>query len=169
MSLKTLACAAAAAITLALPASLPAWAETATIMVHDAYARSSTRMSKTGAAFMVIMNKGSEDDRLIDARSDIAERVELHTHVTTGDGVMQMQRDEDGFPIPAGGEHALARGGDHVMFLGLKRPLEQGETIPLTLVFEKAGEVQVEVPVDLTRKPGMAMQHQHGQMQNMDN
>lgn len=163
MSLKTLAC--AAAITLALPA----WADATGIMIQDAYARASMKMSRTGAAFMTIMNHTDQNDRLIEARSDIADRVELHTHVTTGDGVMKMQEVEDGLPIPAGGMHALARGGDHVMFLGLRKPLEQGDRIPLTLVFEKAGEVQIEVPVDLNRKPGMAMQHNHGQMQNMDN
>lgn len=165
MSFKTLACAAAAVITL----TLPAWAENTTITVQDAYARSSTKMSKTGAAFMVLMNSGEENDRLIDVRSDAADRVELHTHVSDANGVMQMKRAEDGFPVPAGGMHALARGGDHVMFLGIRRPFEQGETIPLTLVFDKAGEVRIEVPVDLTRKPGMGMQHGNDASQAKDN
>lgn len=131
------------------------------IMVKDPYARSSTATSKTGAAFMVIMNHTGEDDRLVDARSDIAKRVELHTHKESGDGVMKMVHVEEGFAVPAGAMHALKRGGDHVMFMGLNAPLKQGDIVPVTLVFQKAGEVVVEIPVDLERKP------EHGAM-NMD-
>jgi len=127
------------------------------IMVNDAYARSSTKMSSSGAAFMMLMNKGTEDDRLIDARSDVAKKVELHTHIENADGVMQMVHVEEGFAIPAGQGHTLKRGGDHVMFMGLNEALEQGDMISLTLTFEKAGDVTIEVPVDLTRKPGEGM------------
>lgn len=147
MSLAKTALAAIAAVSFALPA----FAEG--IMVKDAYARASTMMSKSGAAFMVFENMTDNDDRLIAAASDVAERVELHTHLQDANGVMQMVEVKEGFPIPAHGEHALARGGDHVMFLGLNRSLEQGDIVTLTLTFEKAGEMTVEVPVDLERKP----------------
>lgn len=130
------------------------------IMVKDAYARSAGKTAKTGAAFMMVMNHGAEDDRLIDVKSDVAARVELHTHKENADGVMQMLHVEEGFAIAAGEMHSLARGGDHVMFMGLKQPFAQGDMIPVTLVFEKAGEVQVEVPVDLERKPGNGA-HKH--------
>ena len=70
--------------------------------------------------------------------------------------------------IPAHGSHALARGGDHVMLLGLTRQLNDGDTVALTLTFEKAGEVKVDVPVDLQRKDapmmGMGQGMQHGKM-----
>jgi len=125
----------------------------ADVLVKDAYARSAGKTAKTGAAFMMIMNHGSENDRLIDVTSDVAKRVELHTHKENGDGVMQMLHVEEGFAIPAGEMHPLKRGGDHVMFIGLNQPFEQGDMIPVTLVFEKAGEVTVEIPVDLERKP----------------
>ncbi|MBT8168275.1 copper-binding protein [Phaeobacter gallaeciensis] len=125
----------------------------ADVMVKDAYARSAGKNAKTGAAFMMIMNHGAENDRLINATSDVAKRVELHTHKENGDGVMQMLHVEEGFAIPAGEMHPLKRGGDHVMFMGLNQPFVQGEMIPVTLVFEKAGEVKVEIPVDLERKP----------------
>lgn len=125
----------------------------ADVMVKDAYARSAGKNAKTGAAFMMIMNHGAENDRLINATSDVAKRVELHTHKENGDGVMQMLHIEEGFAIPAGEMHPLKRGGDHVMFMGLNQPFVQGEMIPVTLVFEKAGEVKVEIPVDLERKP----------------
>ena len=128
-----------------------AWAEG--IVVEDAYARASTPTAKSGAAFMVLMNTSDQDDRLIGAKSDVAARVELHTHREIADGVMKMMEVEEGFAIPAGGSHMLARGGDHVMFMGLNEPFADGDTVAVTLVFEHAGEVAVEIPVDLNRKP----------------
>ncbi|MFW2543873.1 copper chaperone PCu(A)C [Primorskyibacter sp. 2E107] len=141
----------------------------ADIIVTDAYARTSMPGAKTGAAFMVIENTGEMPDQLIDVRSDIAVKVELHTHQDQGGGVMKMVHVEEGFAIPAGGSHALARGGDHVMFMGLSAPMVQGETVPVTLVFEKAGEVQVEIPVDLERQdvPGMQQGMTHGMEHDM--
>ncbi len=151
-----------AAGALALAFSTPALA--GDIKVMEAYARSASPSAKSGAAFMVLHNKGAESDRLINAASDIAARVELHTHIDNGDGVMLMRHDEDGFEIPAGGMHALARGGDHVMFMGLTAPMKQGDIVLVTLTFEKAGDLVVEIPVDLERKPGEGhghMKHSH--------
>ncbi|MDV4167031.1 copper chaperone PCu(A)C [Rhodovulum sp. FJ3] len=128
-----------------------AWADG--IVVEDAYARASTPTAKSGAAFMVLMNTSDQDDRLVSAKSDVAARVELHTHREIADGVMKMMEVEEGFAIPAGGTHMLARGGDHVMFMGLNEPFADGDTVAVTLVFEHAGEVAVEIPVDLNRKP----------------
>lgn len=148
MSLKTLSIAILAA-SLALPA-----AAESIISVSDAYARVSTKASKSGGAFMVIENTGDEADQLTGVRSEVAKRAELHTHKDDGNGMMQMLHVEDGFAIPAGGKHMLKRGGDHVMFMGLNRSLSHGDTVHVTLVFEKAGEIAVEIPVDLERKPG---------------
>jgi hypothetical protein len=78
---------------------------------------------------------------------------------------MQMMHVPEGFAIPAGGEHALARGGDHVMLMGLTREVADGDVINLTLVFEKAGEIVVEAPVDNARKAA-AMEHSGHQMQH---
>lgn len=146
MSFKTYALAAAASLTLAGSA----FAGMPEIMIHDAYARASN--TKAGAAFMQIINHSGEDDRLIAVSSSAAARTELHTHKETGDGVMKMMHVEEGFAIPAGATHALQRGGDHVMFMGLSAPFEHGGTVTVTLVFENAGEITVEVPVDLERK-----------------
>jgi len=148
MSFKTVLCAATAAMLLALPA----WAEG--IDVQDAYAISAGPAAPTGAAFMVIHNQGGAPDRLIDVRSDAAARVELHTHRENADGVMQMIHVTEGFDLPADGELLLARGGHHVMLMGLTAPLEQGTVFTMTLVFEEAGEVPVEVTVDLERMAG---------------
>jgi len=125
------------------------------IMIHDAYARSAGKMAKAGAAFFMIKNETDRDDRLIDVKSTAAKKVELHTHVDQGGGVMKMVHVEDGFAIPAGGMHMLKRGGDHVMFMGLNSAWEQGDLLPLTLVFEKAGEIDLEVQVDLERQETM--------------
>ena len=122
-------------------------------MVKDPYARSSTPSSPTGAAFMTLMNHSDQDDRLIAASSDVAGRVELHTHIEDENGVMKMTEVEGGIALPAGEMHALKRGGDHVMFMGLKAPLEQDTEITVTLTFEKAGDRDVKIPVDHTRKP----------------
>ncbi len=144
MSLKTLLAAAAA-----LSFAAPAFAE---IEIKDAYARAAMPTAKAGAAFMHIVNTGTEDDRLVAAASDIAKKTELHTHIAKGDGIMQMVEVEDGFPVPAGGMHMLSRGGDHVMFMGLTGPMNDGESVTVTLTFEKAGDLTVEIPVDLKRQ-----------------
>lgn len=158
MSIKTLAAAAVFALS-----SLPAFAE---IMIHDTYAISASPAAKTGAAFMHIMNTGDTDDRLIDVRSDAAKRLELHTHIME-DGIANMVHVEEGFVIPAGGMIALERGGKHVMFMGLNGPFVQSEMVTVTFVFEIAGEMTVDIMVDLQRMPDQAMDHgamDHGTM-----
>ena len=123
-------------------------------------------MAQSGAAFMGIQNSGAENDRLLSARSDVAQRVELHTHIADGD-VMRMVEVEEGFEIPAGDTHMLERGGHHVMFMGLNRKLAHGDEVAVTLVFENAGEMDVIIPVDLERNDvtgemgGKAMDHGH--------
>ena len=97
------------------------------------------------------MTSTDTNDRLIGVKSDVAGRVELHTHKVDENGVAQMIHVEEGFAIPAGEAHLLKRGGDHVMFMGLNAPFEQGSSVPVTLIFEQAGEVVVEIPVDLER------------------
>jgi len=139
-----------------------AWAgDMGKVMVMDPYARASTATAKSGAAFMQILNQGS-DDRLIAARSDVAQRVELHTHTMNDEGVMRMVEVEEGFPIAAGETLMLERGGKHVMFMGLTQPFEHGTMIEVTLEFETAGEVVVEIPVDLERKADHGGGHDHG-------
>lgn len=142
--------------------ALPAMAGSE-ITITDAYARAAGASAMAGAAFFVIENTGDEDDRLIGARSDIAAKVELHTHIEGEGGVMQMRQVEDGFPVAAGSSHVLQRGSDHVMFMGLKAPMEQDATVTVTLVFEKAGEIEVDIPVDLERQPNMGGMN-HGAM-----
>ena len=161
--MKTLMISAALASLFAAPLA-------AEIEITDTYARASGAKAIAGAAFMMIENTGEEADRLIAAAApDVSKRVELHTHKDMGDGVMKMMEVEEGFEIPAGGNHMLMRGGDHVMFMGLNAPLEQGDMLHVTLTFEKAGDVMVMIPVDLERQDGHGMSHgsmNHGEMGN---
>ncbi len=137
-------------------------ANAADVMVMDPYFRTSGPTAKSGGAFMHIANHSDADDRLISARSDVAKKIELHTHIDAGNGVMQMRQVKGGFEIPAQGMHMLARGGDHIMFMGLTREVVDGDSITVTLTFEKAGEITIEIPIDQTRMPadgGMQMNH----------
>ena len=128
------------------------------IKITDAYARSAGKMAKSGAAFLVIENLSGTEDRLMEVWSDAAKRVQLHTHIKGDDGVMKMRHVEQGFVIPAQGQHTLKRGGDHIMFMGLVTPWEDGDVLNVTLHFEKAGDVPVSIPVDQNRNP---MEHKH--------
>ena len=114
--------------------------------IIDAFVVRGAGTSNTAAAFFIIENDGDEDDRLILADAAIAEAIELHTHIDDN-GVMKMRPVPDGFVIPAGGEYALKRGGDHVMFMGLTVDLQEGDEFPLVLEFEKAGEITFNVTV----------------------
>ncbi|KAB7616411.1 copper chaperone PCu(A)C [Amylibacter sp. SFDW26] len=129
------------------------------VVVEGAYARANGASAKAGAAFMVIKNYNAQDDRLIAASTDVANMVELHTHIEGENGIMMMRPDEDGFDLPANGEAHLKRGGDHVMMMGLKHALNHGDTVEITLVFEKAGEITIQIPVDLERKPASGEAH----------
>jgi hypothetical protein len=124
------------------------------VHVENAYAITSGAGAMSGAVFLEIVNHSTTSpDRLLSASSDAAQRVELHTHLIDADGVARMVEVEDGFPVAPGETHLLERGGDHVMLMGLTRPLADGDVIELKLVFEREGEVIVEVPVDLDRAP----------------
>ena len=116
------------------------------LTVTGPWARASAGMARAGAAFMTIENAGA-GDRLVAASADVSARVELHTHIMTTDGVMQMREVEGGIEIDANGQTELAPGGLHVMFIGLEAPFEEGTRFPLTLTFEQAGDVTVEVEV----------------------
>ena len=126
-------------------------AAAAEILISDPYVRSSGPTAAVGAAFMRIENTSGNDDRLLEISTAAAARAELHTHSSDSDGVMRMEKIENGIALPAGSTHALERGGDHVMLMGLSAPLVQGETINVTLTFEKAGEISLDIPVDQNR------------------
>ena len=108
---------------------------------------------------MTLMNHSDQDITLIGVSSDVAKRVELHTHIDNGEGVMKMIEIEGGITIPAGDMHMMKRGGDHVMMMGLNKFLVDGEKISVTFEFEGGGEMVVEIPVDNARKPKAGEAH----------
>lgn len=114
--------------------------------VHAVYpfAYASPAGAKAGGAYVSVENSGPAD-RLVAARAEVSERVEIHEHVMDN-GVMKM-RQVEGIALPEGGVIEMKPGGYHVMFMGLTAPLEEGATIPVTLVFESGAELAVEVPV----------------------
>ena len=116
-----------------------------TIHAEDAWARETPPGVSNGAAYVTLVNEGAVKDRLIAARGAVSERVELHRHLMEGDVIMMRQ--VEGIDVDAGGRTALKPGGGHLMLIGIKRPLVAGERFPLTLAFEKAGEITVQFEV----------------------
>lgn len=121
------------------------------IHVGQQYARVASPIAKSGAVFLHIMNMGDEDDTLIAARTDSAKNPQLHLHFIE-DEVAKMREIEGGIQVPAGETVMLERSGMAVMLMGLTHRFEQGGVISLTLVFEKAGEITIEVPIDNERQ-----------------
>lgn len=95
--------------------------------------------------FGTLTNTTSEDIHLTSVECDLAAMAELHVTVDDGAGGRLMQEAEDGFIIPAGGSHALAPGGDHLMLMALAAPVETGQDVDLTLVTEDGTEYDISV------------------------
>ncbi len=114
-------------------------------------------MDSVSAAYMYILNRGAESDRLVAAATDAAGLVEIHEMQMEND-VMKMRPVEGGIEIPAGGSVELKPGGYHVMLMQLPRDLLPGQAIMLTLVFESGVEVPVAVPV-YDKMNSMSMGH----------
>ncbi len=102
-------------------------------------------VARNGAAYIEISNPGECVDRLTGASSPIAKRVSLHGH-TMSDGVLRM-RPIDAFDVEPSTSSVLARGGLYIMLMELKEPLIAGKHFPLTLTFEKAGKIELEIVV----------------------
>lgn len=111
------------------------------------WSRATPAGAKVAGGYFTITNNGSAPDRLLSISSDISDKAELH-EMGVKDGVMTMRPVVGGLEIPAGGKVALAPGGYHLMFIGLKRQPKQGEKFAATLTFEKAGTVNIEFAVE---------------------
>lgn len=139
----------------ALLAGAPAFAHDVTAgdlqIIHPAIPAPAPA-AKSAAGYLAIRNEGAEPDRLLAVEGDFAERIMLHITEVSADGVARMTH-LDGIDIPAGETVLLERGGMHVMLMGLTGPLPEGAHVPATLVFERAGRVEVEFAVD---PPGAA-------------
>jgi len=131
------------------------------INIEHPWTRATPAGAKVAGGYVTIENFGSKPDRLLSATMEASKQVELHEMSLT-DGVMRMRGLPNGIPLPAGGRIELQPGGFHIMFLDLQRPLKQGEKVGGTLVFERAGVVQIEFQIDAIGSQGSASgDHQH--------
>lgn len=112
------------------------------IAIGHPWTRETAATQSVGGGFLTIRNNGKMADRLVSASSPSAAEVQIHTMSMDG-GVMKMRQLKDGIAIPAGASIDLKPGGQHIMFIGLKKPFKQGTKIPATLKFARAGSVQV--------------------------
>ena len=115
--------------------------------IHHPHALATPPGAKVAGGYMTITNHGGEADRLVGGSATFAGKVEIHEMKMDGD-TMVMRPVEGGLEIPAGGSVELKRGGYHVMFMKLDGAFKAGDRRKVTLVFEKAGEVEVELAVD---------------------
>ncbi|NND49022.1 MAG: copper chaperone PCu(A)C [Rhizobiales bacterium] len=129
-----------------------------TLSIDHPWARV-TIANRPAAGYMKIINHGDEPDRVVSASSPLADRVELHTH-TMIDGVMKM-RPVGTIEVPAKGEVELAPGGLHLMIMGLKEAPKPGEVLPVSVVFEQAGSIDLEFNVVEPREPSPAPAMDH--------
>ena len=120
--------------------------------------RATAPSARTGAGYMTLTNIGTEADRLLAAEGEIAERIEIHQTVVT-DGVARMQEQTEGLALEPGTTVVLEPGGLHLMMLGLTGPLNEGDDVPLTLTFEQAGEIEIELAVEARGTGGDAHEH----------
>jgi len=127
------------------------------LAITAAWARAMLPGQPAGGGYLTIANGGAAADRLVGAESSAAGKVEIHTMSVVND-VMTMRPVEGGLEIPAGATVELKPGGFHVMFLQVSEPFREGATVPVTLVFEKAGRVEVPFPVRAASGGGG---HQH--------
>ena len=128
------------------------------LAIDHPWSRETPKAAPVAGGYLKVVNKGAAD-RLVAVQSDASTRVEIH-EMAVIDGVMKMRALDKGLAVPAGGTLELKPGGYHVMFIGLKAPFKAGETVKGTLVFEKAGKIDVDFNVEaMSAKP---MDHMHG-------
>jgi len=135
--------------------------------ISGAWARAMLPGQPTGGAYLTIANKGKAADKLVGASSPTAQKVEIHT-MTMKDNVMVMRPVEGGLEIPAGETVELKPGGFHVMFMGVKEAFKEGGAVPVTLEFEHAGKVEIQVPVKAANGGDDHSGHDHSSHEHSD-
>lgn len=149
----------AAAVILASPSALAHGYHLGELEIGHPWARATLPSAKVGGGYLTLTNEGAIADRLLGGSSPVAGRVEIHS-MEMNNNVMTMRPHADGVEIPAGETVELAPGGFHLMLLDLKQPLKEGERVPLTLEFEHAGTIDVELAVGPAGNAGQS--HDHG-------
>src|ERR1700726_410523 len=142
---RSLACAALISTLFAAPARAEE-VKVGDLVITQAWSRATPGGAKTGSGYLTIENKGSAPDRLIGGSADIADKVQVH-EMAMNNGVMTMRPLDKGLTIDPGKTVKLAPGGYHLMLFDLKSPLKQGDKLPVTLEFERAGKVKLSLDV----------------------
>ena len=127
------------------------------LVVEQPVAAASAKLAKAGAAYMTVTNNGDTPDRLLAVEADFP-KVMIHATVES-DGIARMVHLDEGVELNPGETISFVPGGLHVMFMGLTEPLESGEMLPATLVFETAGELEIMFTImdrsEIMRNPGV--------------
>ena len=116
------------------------------LVITQAWSRATPGGAKIGSGYLTIENKGSAPDRLVGGSADVAAKVQVH-EMAMNNGVMTMHPLDNGLIIEPGKTVKLGPGGYHLMMFDLKAPLKQGDNVPITLEFEKAGKVKLSFDV----------------------
>lgn len=135
-------------------AAIPALAQ---VEVRNAWSRATPGGARVAAGYMLILNQGAADDRLLGVRATAAERIEMHE--TRQDGEILRMREVTGYAIPANGSYELKPGGAHLMLVNIKAPFKVGDRVPVVLKFARAGEIKAELHVG--HQPDSAPAHRH--------
>jgi periplasmic copper chaperone A len=145
LTIAAIACAGVLASLLGAPARAEE-VKAGDLVISQAWSRATPGGAKVAGGYLTIENKGSTPDRLIGGSADDADKVQVH-EMTMNNGVMTMRPVDQGLTIEAGKTVKLAPGGYHLMMSDLKNPLKQGDKVPVTLEFEKAGKVKLSLDV----------------------
>ncbi|MBW7968830.1 copper chaperone PCu(A)C [Bradyrhizobium sp. BR 10289] len=140
------------------------------LVISQAWSRATPGGAKVAGGYLTIENKGAAADKLVSVTADIAGKAEVH-EMAMDNGVMKMRPLDKGLVIDPGKTVKLAPGGNHLMLQELKGPFKQGDKVPVTLEFEKAGKVRVLLDVQAVgaQAPGdggqmMKKMHDHSGM-----
>lgn len=133
-----------------------AWAQAPAVQVSGAWARATTSSARVGGVFLTLTATGAAD-RVVSASSPVAEKVELHE--TIRDGNVMKMREVEALVVAPGTPAVLKPGAQHIMLIGLKRPLNRGESFPLTIAFANAPPVTTTVTVQAAGASGPGHQH----------
>lgn len=126
--------------------------------IENPWARATVAGMNMGGGFMVVHNHEKQTDYLMGGSSPVAERVEVHTHINDN-GVMRMREVQGGVPLAANARTELKPGSYHIMFMGLKQALKEGETVPVTLTFKHAKPQTINFTVRTAPKATHTHQH----------
>jgi len=135
------------------------------LVITQAWSRATPSGAKIAGGYLTIENKGTSPDRLVSGSGDSIGKVEVH-EMSMNNGVMTMRPLDKGLVIEPGKTVKLAPGGYHLMLMDLKQPFKQGDKVPVTLEFEKAGKVTLSLDVQGVGASAPAgMDHSGGHME----